>query len=179
MDKDLIKRCKKNDRRAQKAIYESLFGVMNAVCRRYCKNEDDALDVVNEGFMTVFKQIDQFGFKGSFEGWVKRIMINKSLDFLKRTKKYREKISFDHEFAEISVDNDAMNNMGIKELDLLINELPFMSRSVFNLYVIDGFPHKEIAAQLEINESTSRWHLSYARQMLKERLCQKYSYERA
>ncbi|MEM9024052.1 MAG: RNA polymerase sigma factor [Bacteroidota bacterium] len=170
MHEELIRLCLKNDRKAQKEVYENLFGRMHAVCLRYLKDPDDALEVLNNGFLSVFTNIKQYGFKGSFEGWVKRIMINKSLDHLRANKRFSTTDAVDDEYAfrHVSVDNEAWSNLGLEVLDGMIAQLPPMSRSVFNLYVIDGYSHHEIANILSINPGTSRWHLSYARQSLQK-----------
>jgi RNA polymerase sigma-70 factor (ECF subfamily) len=173
MDKDLILRCAKQDRLAQKAVFEKLFGKMYPVCKRYMKNDDDAMDVLNNGFLKVFTNIKQFSFQGSFEGWVKRIVINTAIDHIKTNSNYKMQTVFEIEDNPGSVDNEAMATMELDEVYGMIRMLPPASQSVFNMYAIDGMSHKEIAAEMGISEGTSKWHVSFARQELKRMMKKK------
>lgn len=158
-----------NDRRAQKVVYEQLYGRMLSVCKRYADDEDAAKDMVSVGFIKVFKHISDFGFKGSFEGWVRRIMVNVALDDLKRNRLKStlfvswEQVGYDNESY---IGNAAIDRLNIKDLYAIIEKLSPVSRAVFNMYVIDGFSHKEIAEKMNISEGTSKWHVSNARQFL-------------
>ena len=139
---------------------------MYSVCRRYLKNDEDILEVLNNGFLNVFKKISQFKGEGSFEGWIKRIIIHKSLDYIKLNKKYKEHIRLEDQVAEVrDWSLDAMK-MEEQEIETLIEELPDVLQTVFNLFVVEGYSHKEISAMLNINESTSRWYLLKARDQL-------------
>ncbi len=169
-EKRLIRGCINNDRRAQKAVYEAYFNTMYSVCRRYIKNDEDILEVLNSGFLNVFKKISQFKGEGSFEGWIKRIVIHKSLDFIKLNKKYKEHIRLEDTVPDKADWNlDAMR-MEEREIEKLITELPDVLQTVFNLFVVEGYSHKEIAEMLNINESTSRWYLLKARDQLQTSL---------
>ena len=129
---------------------------------------------MNDGFMQVFKKMGQFGAKGSFEGWIRKVMVNKALDHLRSRKAYQEHISVRVEVPEISSDTmDALQVLEMEELYQLIEQIPPMSRSVFNMHAVDGFTHKEIAAKLNISEGTSRWHLSEARASMQEKIMKK------
>lgn len=163
----LIEKCKIRDLKAQSEVYHLFAGKLFALCLKYSKNHQDAQDNLQDGFITIFKKIDQYQFKGSFEGWLKRIMINTALQ------KYREKSVLNlvteeiPERVEVEVDEEQVS------LDFLLNliqQLPNQYRLVFNLYVLDGFSHKEIAAMLGISEGTSKSNLSRARMTLKKRL---------
>ncbi len=163
----LIEKCKNRDLKAQSEVYHLFAGKLFALCLKYSKNHQDAQDNLQDGFITIFKKIDQYRFKGSFEGWLKRIMINTALQ------KYREKSVLNlvteeiPERVEVEVDEEEVS------LDFLLNliqQLPNQYRLVFNLYVLDGFSHKEIAAMLGISEGTSKSNLSRARMTLKKRL---------
>ncbi|KAB2917982.1 MAG: RNA polymerase sigma factor [Bacteroidetes bacterium] len=170
MNEQLIDLCRNNDRKAQKRLYEYFFGKMYAVCLRYVKQEDDALEVLNAGFFKVFKNIAQFKNQGSFEGWVKRIVINTALDFIKEHKNYNQNIYPNTEYLDIyngSTDNSVISKFNMQELTAMINQLPPMAKAVFNMYAIDGYSHKEISDQLNISEVTSRTYLHAARQKLK------------
>jgi len=172
ISKDIIESCKKNNRSAQKLVYENFFNRMFAVCRRYVKNEEETIEVLNDGFISVFQNIQQYKGDGNFEGWVRRIIVNKALDHLKATKKYKETLQYieDYEEEPEYIETDIADSCDIEELHFLIGELPEISRIVFNLYAIEGFSHKEIAERLNISEGTSRWYLSESRKMLKQKL---------
>lgn len=163
----LIQRCAKNDRKAQAEVYQLFSGKLFALCLKYSKNYSEAQDNLQDGFITIFKKIGQFDSKGSFEGWMKRIVINTALQ------KYRQKTLLSLVTEEIpeevvvEVDEDEIS------LDYLLNliqDLPDRYRMVFNLYVLDGFSHKEIAKKLKITEGTSKSNLSRARLILKEKI---------
>ena len=163
----LIEKCKKRDSKAQSEVYQLFAGKLFALCLKYSKNHQDAQDNLQDGFITIFKKIEQYEFRGSFEGWLKRIMINTALQ------KYREKSVLNlvteeiPERVEVELDEEQLS------LDFLLNliqQLPNQYRLVFNLYVLDGFSHKEIAKMLGISEGTSKSNLSRARMTLKKRL---------
>lgn len=164
-----IKQCAAQDRTAQKEIYEQLYGKMLSVCKRYVSDEETAKDLVNMGFVKVFKSIDKFSFKGSFEGWVRRIMVNISLDQIKDIK-MRDSLFLRIEDVEEETNlyeyNEAIDKLHINDLLVLINSLSPISKAVFNMYVIDGYSHKEIAEELNISVGTSKWHVSTARKYL-------------
>ncbi len=170
MNEVLIEGCRNNDRKAQKRLYEQYFGKMYSVCLRYMKQEDEALAVVNTGFYKVFKNIVQFKNQGSFEGWIKRIIINTALDAIKEQKNYKLNITPNSEYLDIysgETQNDVVSKYNVQEIMLLVNTLPPMAKAVFNMYAIDGYNHKEIGEALNISEVTSRTYLHAARQKLK------------
>ena len=163
----LILRSAKNDRIAQKEIYQLFAGKLFSICLKYSKNKQEAQDNFQDGFITIFAKIDTYNFKGSFEGWLKRVMINTIL------LKYRKKSVLNIVTEEIpdevvvGVDDDEIS---LDFLLSLIKELPERYRMVFNLYVLDGFSHKEIAKMLKIAEGTSKSNLARARMILKRRI---------
>ncbi|GAB5538954.1 MAG: RNA polymerase sigma factor [Salibacteraceae bacterium] len=165
-----IKACLSEDKKAQKKVYQAYFPVMLAIVRRYIKDEEEVLDVLNQGFIKVFKKIDQYHFGNSFEGWCKRIVINTALDHLRANKRYRDIFSFDAIMPTYQVYNDGLNNMSIKELMDIIDTISPVSKVVFNMFAIDGYSHKEIADHLGISVGTSKWHLSSARKQIKSKL---------
>lgn len=169
---DIIEECKNYKRTAQKFIYEKLYSVMFAVCRRYIKNDEEIMEVLNDGFMILFQRIGQFKGEGSFEGWVRKIFINKAIDHYRMNKKYRETLQYVEEYKEeqVFVDTDIVSSYNIEDLYNAIHCLPPVYKIVFNLYAIDGFSHKEIAGKINITEGTSRWYLSESRKMLKEKI---------
>lgn len=164
----LINDCKKNDPKAQEQIYKLFAPKFFGVCLKYSTNYAEAEDNMQDGFIIVFKKIDQFNFKGSFEGWAKRIMINNALQ------KYRSQTRF------LEVVNDNISEEEIPEIDdedvsleylmQIIQELPDRYRMVFNLYVLDGYSHKEISEMLEITTGTTKSNLARARMILKEKI---------
>lgn len=178
----LIEQCKKQNRNAQKILYDQHFNKMMAICMRYLRNEEDASEVLNNAFLKVFSKISQYKSEGSLEGWVKRIVINCSIDFVRSNKAYREKFLHTNEFALYAppdADDPAqeifpldMMNLSAGKIFEMVKELPPATRVVFNLYVIDQFTHRQIARNLKISEGTSKWHLSNARKMLKQKINQ-------
>ena len=170
----VIEKAKGGDRRAQKAIYDSLSGKMYAVCHRYMADRDTAADVLQDGFVTLFTKLDSFSGEGSFEGWARKIFVNTALmalrknDILKQTEDVEEA-------RYISSDAPtAMEDIGYRELMKIIEELPPGFRTVFNMYVIEGYSHKEIGEALGISEVTSRSQLQRARTLLQSKIKEKY-----
>ena len=170
---EIIAGCRKNERLAQKALYEKYFGRMMGIARRYIKDNEDALEVVNMGFLKIFNNINQFKGIGSFEGWMSKTIINNSLDFLRANKAYEEQIqldkNFDVKYDKLPEKTD-YSTVDTEKLYLMIDQLPPMTKMVFNLFAIDGYSHKEIGEKLNISTGTTKWHVSSARQKLKELL---------
>jgi RNA polymerase sigma factor (sigma-70 family) len=166
---ELIDGCLKEDRRTQELLYKRYSNRMWGVCLRYSRSREEAEDILQEGFMKVFDNIGKFKFEGSFEGWVRRIMVNTALRHYSRSV-FKEELAGDDEEIDSLVDPQALVNISEKELLRVIDELPEGYRIVFNLYVIEGYDHKEVAAMLGIAESTSRSQLAKARLMLQKRL---------
>lgn len=138
---------------------------MFGVCRRYIKNEQDAEDVMINGFFKVFTKIEQFNEKGSFEGWIRRIMVNESLMFLR---KYNMNLSIELNETQAVTEMDADSQIREEDILKLLDYLPIGYRTVFNLYVIEGFSHKEIAEQLGVSVNTSKSQLIKARKKLQQ-----------
>lgn len=166
----VIDGCLKRDPEAQRELYRSFAPKMMAVCRRYIPDAEAAKDVLQDGFVTLFDKLGSYKGDGSFEGWVRRIFVNTALMQLRRNDAL--KFSDEIELAD-SVDNvkcDTLDSIQAGDLMKLINALPQGFRTVFNLYVIEGFDHSEIAKMLKISEGTSRSQLSRARAWLLERI---------
>jgi len=163
----LIKQCANNDRKAQREIYKLFAGKLFSICLKYSKNKQEAQDNFQDGFVTIFDKIGQFNFKGSFEGWIKRVMVNTIL--LKYRKKTVLSIVTEEIPDEVVVDIDD-DEISLDYLLNLIQELPDRYRMVFNLYVLDGHSHKEIAKMLQIAEGTSKSNLARARGILKQKI---------
>lgn len=163
----LIKQCADNDRKAQKEIYQLFAGKLFSICLKYSKNKQEAQDNFQDGFVTIFDKIGQFRFKGSFEGWIKRVMLNTIL--LKYRKRTVLNIVTEEIPDEVIVDIDD-DEISLDFLLNLIHELPDRYRLVFNLYVLDGYSHREVAEMLCIAEGTSKSNLARARAILKQKI---------
>jgi len=169
----VVRGCQEKKPGAQRELYDMFKSKMFAICMRYAGNYDDAQDILQEGFIKVFEKIHQFGFKGAFEGWIRKVMVNTALE------KYRL------HYRQVSVDE---NNIGIEQEDTkdivsdidafellkIVQELSPRYRVVFNLYALEGFSHKEISEMLQITEGTSKSNLSRARNILQEKVNKYY-----
>lgn len=169
----LLKDCKAEKRRAQQELYRLCYPVMMSVCSRYERNRDDAEALLNQAFLKVLTKLDTYKEKVPFEAWIRRVTLNTAID--QHRAKKRSKLDFLEEPAEAAKTHDlsfieAEIKHDAEELLGLIQQLPPMTRQVFNLYVIDGYNHKEIAHKLSMTEGTSKWHLSNARKNLKRML---------
>lgn len=163
----LINDCKKNDIKAQEQLYRQYAPKLFSVCLKYSSNYAEAQDNLQDGFLLIFEKINQFSFKGSFEGWLKRIMIN---NILQKYRSERILSLVDEEIkdeVEIEIDEESVS---IEFLMKIIQELPERYRLVFNLYAIDGYSHQEIADMLKISVGTSKSNLSRARLILKDKI---------
>ena len=164
---ELIKGCRQHNRHAQKQLYDQFSPLMYGLCCRYIKDNVSAEDVMIAGFMKVFEKISQYRGDGSFEGWIRRIMTNEALAYLRKQRSMFVVTELDEGITTTS-ETGADKHFAQEELIQMINDLPDGYRNVFNLYAIDGFSHKEIAAQLGISENTSKSQLSRARILLQK-----------
>lgn len=167
-ERELVDGCVRNDRRAQEALYRRFFPGMLRMCLRYTRDEDRAMEIVNNGFLRVFKKLDTFAFKGSLEGWVRRLVYHSVADHFREHSKYYHFLVFEERDATVF----ETGNDRFFEEDILreVRTLPPTSQEVFRLYAIEGFSHNEIAERLGMSEGTSKWHLSTARAKLREQL---------
>jgi RNA polymerase sigma factor (sigma-70 family) len=161
-ERDLIQACIARERWAQQKLYEEYYGKMMSVCLRYANNEDDALDILHEGFIKVFKHIASYQPGTALQAWIRRIMVNTSIDYYRKTIRRRTE-DIETAYSLSNGDADAISQCSEKDILLAITQLTPAYRTVFNLYVIEGFSHKEIGDQLGITESTSRSNLVKAR----------------
>jgi RNA polymerase sigma-70 factor (ECF subfamily) len=171
---NIIKGCCRKDPRAQKLLYEQFSGQMFGVCLRYSGSAEDAQDVLHEGFLKIFEKIKQYKFKGSFEGWVRKIMVNTALEKFRNQYKVISIQDGVYEYDSRGSD-DLTDNMTVRELMAMVQDLSPQYRTVFNLYAIEGYSHKEISELLNISEGTSKSNLSRARIILQEKVKKYYS----
>ncbi len=165
----LIADCKKNSAKAQRELYDKYSGLMFSICKRYTGESTQAEDTMINGFMKIFNNIGQYTGAGSFEGWMKRIIVNESLMFIRKNKNMY--LEVDIEAANFEPNYDNLNNkLEADDLMKMVNQLPMGYKTVFNLYAIEGFSHKEIAEKLNINVNTSKSQLSRARALLQNKL---------
>lgn len=168
-EKGLIAACKKQDRKAQRALYEQYSPKMLAICVRYIRERSEAESVMVSGFMRIFDKLNMYEGKGSFEGWMCKIMVNESLGYLRKHKSMY--LEVDIEQAERTPNYEKLDeSLHAGDIMKLINALPVGYRTVFNLYAIEGYSHKEIGEMLDISENTSKSQLSRARAMLQKQL---------
>ncbi len=173
-EEELINGCKTQNRLHQEQLYKNYYSLFLKVCARYAKDWHDAEQLMQDGFLKIYNHIDAYEGKGSFEGWMRRIMVNTCLDYLKsKYLKNAKQMQYQEtpiESVTFSVQNKALSNIEMRDLMSLIQELPPMSRTVFNLFVFDGYSHKEISKILGMSEGTSQWHVNNARKNLQVKI---------
>jgi RNA polymerase sigma factor (sigma-70 family) len=170
LEQQLISECLIGDRAAQKRLYELYSGKMMAVCLRYCRDRETAKDLLHDGFLKVYTHLDSFKGAGSFEGWIRRIMVNTSLEYLRKQNDEGYHLDVEEAYSLSDGDIGALEKMQAEELIRIIQQLPDTYRTTFNLFVVEGYSHKEIAEVMNITESSSRVYLTRARQMLQSLL---------
>lgn len=171
-ENDFIEACIRKEKWAQQKLYEDHYPVMLPVCKRYSNNSDDALDILHEGFIKVFRHISKYQSGTSLVAWIRRIMINTAIDYYRKKSRKRTE-DLETAYSVSTNDPDVISEMSAKEILGALQELTFAYRSVFNLYVIEGYSHKEVAKQMGITESTSRSNLVKARAKLRAILLSK------
>lgn len=164
----IIACCAKNERSAQEKLYKMFQPKMMLVAMRYANDRSSAEDIVNMGFLKCFQKIDKYNYQGSFEGWLRKIVLRTALDSLRLNEKYNEKVVFVEK--EEYIERDHGERMYYDQLIKLVETLPKTTKLVFNLSVMEGLQHKEIAELLGMSEGTSKWHLSEGRRILKEKI---------
>lgn len=168
-DEELIRGCIKGKESYQFEVYKRYSPKMFGICLRYCASREEAQDVLQDGFIKVFNKIDTFKFTGSFEGWIRKIMVNTALRNKYITFRSHEVYNFKG-VEHTSTDEKVTNKLSLMDLMKLVNELPQGYKMVFNLFAVEGYSHKEIADMLNIQEATSRSQYLRSRQMLREKL---------
>lgn len=169
-DKELVKNCMEGKRDAQKLLFDRYAGKMLSICKRYFDNTEEAEDALQEGFIKVFEKLHQWQGSGALGGWIRTVMINTALTHLRSSKKWKD--STDLEAAEdlTSDDMDALASMNADELLQLIASMPSGYRTVFNLFALEGYAHKEIAEMLGVSENTSKTQYLKSKDWLKKNL---------
>lgn len=173
--KKLIDGCLRNNRKSQEVVFKAFYGKMMAVCRRYTTDDDQAKDILQDGFIKVFKNLERFNYKGSFEGWIRRIIVNTAIDFT-RKKKASQMSSNEtkpiEEFSDAMVEEEEEIpeefSLEVSDVRDGMSQLSTAYRNVFNLYVFENYSHQEIAQKLDISVGTSKSNLAKARANLKK-----------
>lgn len=169
-DSVLVEKCINGDQRAQRELFEKFAPKMLGVCLRYASNSEQAEDVLQEGFIKVFTKLEAYSGKGSFEGWIRRIMVNTSLDQIRKNIKFQDNLAVEDVEYKLSTNAFILEGLASEDLLSMINEMPGGYKVVFNMFAIEGYSHKEIAKRLDISENTSKSQYSRARSYLKTKL---------
>ncbi len=174
---ELIQGCARNERAAQEKVYHLFYGRMMAVVRRYIDQQEQAEEVLNNGFLRAFQRVGQYNFKGTFEGWLRKIMFHCVSDYVKVQVNQNNTAALSE--RDEAVSNEVASKLYYNQLLELVQALPQSTRFVFNMFVLEGFSHREIAKMLNISVGTSKWHLNEGRKQLKdmiEKLGLQYKY---
>ena len=177
-EQQLIEGCRKGDRRAQKALYETYSRKMMSVCLRYVSDWETARDLLQDGFLKVFTHLDSYSGNGSFEGWLRKIFVNSALEYLRPSDILRESTELDQTAELTQTDCSPLSDISAAELMKLVQSLPAGFRTIFNLFAIEGYSHKEISERLQITESTSRSQYARAKQLLQRKVNALYGEKR-
>lgn len=173
---DIVKKCVKGDRKAQHELYKIFYSKMMGVCYRYTNNAEDARDILQDGFVKVYVNLKKYNFKGSLEGWIRRIMVNTAIDHFRKTKNVfmvDDEDDYILENSKVESADSIYSQFGERDIMDAIQSLSPAYKAVFNLNVIEGYPHKDIAEKLNISEGTSKSNLAKAKMNLKKILLEK------
>lgn len=165
-EREIVKGCVQNERYFQELLYKQHFDTMMRMCMRYTKDKDKAMEIVNNGFLRVFQKLHTFAFKGSLEGWIRRLVFHCLSDYFRKDSKYLQFMVFEE--RDQSSQERAHSNLYAEDILKLVDTLPPATQQVFKLYAIDGYTHVEISKRIGISVGTSKWHLSNARKILKK-----------
>lgn len=166
----LIKECQKKSAKAFDQLYNTYASLVFSICLRYTKDRAEAEDLMQECFIKILNKINEYEFKGSFEGWLRRLTVNNAINFLKAKKSFASEDISEYEISDAQTNADVLSDMSAKEIIAVINKLPAGYRTVFNLHVVEGYKHTEIAEMLEISDITCRTQYKKAREALIELL---------
>lgn len=173
-EQQLIEACIRGNRKAQKELYETYSRKMMGVCLRYAGDRETARDLLQDGFVKVFTSLASYAEAGSFEGWMRKIFVNTALEHLRKSDVLRDAVDLDNTAEPVQSDNSVISQMSAAELMQIVNALPAGFRTVFNLFAVEGYSHREIGEMLHITESTSRSQYTRAKQMLQHRINDRY-----
>ena len=165
-EKELVEGCVKNDRFCQEMLFRQFFPTMMRMCMRYTQDKDVAMEIVNMGFLRVFKKLHTFRFQGSLEGWIRRLVFHSLSDYFKKHSKPVHFLNIEDRDAPER--GKALSNLYLEDILKLVEMLPNATREVFFLYAIEGYTHVEISKKINISVGTSKWHLATARKKLKK-----------
>lgn len=168
----VIQGCIANNRKSQEKIYRHFFPVMERMIRRYTQDDDQVMSIMNNGFLRVFKKVHLYEHKGSFEGWIRRLIYHSLSDYFRSNSKDLKFLVFDDISRERPI--TANNSLYYEDLIKLVHKLPEKHMKVFQLYAIEGYLHREISEQMNISEGTSKWYLSEARKVLQKSITNNY-----
>jgi len=168
----LLDSCQKGNRRSQDELYKLYYAYSMSICLRYSKTREEAIEIINDGFLKIFTKLDKYTKGLSFKGWLRRVMVNSAIDYFRKNEKHYQTVDISYAKEESNVAT-IVDQLSEQEILSAIQELPPSYRTVFNLFVIEGFKHHEIAVKLEISEGTSKSNLSFARAKLKKILTQR------
>lgn len=169
-EEEIIEGCIKKKHKAQKKLYEKYYRRMLGICLRYCSHTDEAEDVMLKGFMNIFTKIESFKSIGSFEGWMKRIMVNTAIDNFRKNKKHLNQSDISDFENDLKFEDHLPGNISAGEIMSIVQNLPTGYKIVFNLFAIEGYEHNEIAEMLGVSVNTSKTQLFKARKMLQKSL---------
>jgi len=167
---EIIKRAKKGKTDAQEYLYNKYRVVLYVLCLRYARDKSEANDILQEGFITIFRDLNQYNGKGDLAAWMRKVMVNTALQYIRKWKKdWNWENSEDH-LMKFEIDESAHSNLNMEQLTKIIQQLPTGYRVVFNMFVIEGYSHKEIASKLDISENTSKSQLHRAKQAIRNKM---------
>lgn len=166
----LVKGCREYDLQSQEALYRQCYPEMIRICYRYAGDMDGAGTIFNNAMLRVYNNIHQYREEGKFMGWIRTIIVNCCLDYVRKQARFKEQKSIDGNEETISIPPDVWNRISAKDIHRMVQQLPKSTAAVFNLFIYEGFTHKEIARSLGISEGTSKWHVNEGRRLLKTKL---------
>ncbi len=161
-----INGCIANNRAAQEELYRHFFPIMERMVMRYTQDDDKIIDILNNGFLKIFQKIDRYGYQGSFEGWIRKIIFRSLSDYFRKSQKDLAFLIYEEDYKK-EPSQSLQHKLFYQDLVSLLDHLPHTQLQVFQLFAIEGYSHKEISEQLNINQNTCRWHLAEARKILK------------
>ncbi|MCH6198099.1 RNA polymerase sigma factor [Aquiflexum sp. LQ15W] len=169
MEKHLIQEAKNGDRKSIELLYKQFYGYAMSVALRYSNSREEACEIINDSFMKAFDKLDQYDSQNSFKGWLRRILINTSIDYYRKNTKHTAVMEIEKAGAE-TLDPDVIDQLSAEDILRILRNLPEILRIIFNMYEIEGFSHNEISEQLGIPSSTSRTYLARAKKKLREKI---------